>query len=87
MDWMTGFSGALNIGTGSECDIVTLFSMLRDQTGNKGEPIHGPPKEGEQRRSSLNNAFAKKVLSWDPRTSLKEGLKKTVTYYRNRSLG
>lgn len=78
----TAYSGPLNIGTGCETDVRTIFHQLRDKTGSRVEAIHGPAKIGEQRRSCLDTSRAEKILKWSPRTSLSVGLEKTITYYR-----
>ncbi|MFQ5682039.1 MAG: NAD-dependent epimerase/dehydratase family protein [Candidatus Binatia bacterium] len=76
------YVGYLNIGTGQETDVLTLFNFLRDKIGSKVEAIHGPAKAGEQRRSSLDASLAAKVLGWIPQTRLESGLEKTIAYYR-----
>ena len=80
------FVGPINIGTGLETDVVTIFHHLRDALGSSAEAQHGPAKPGEQRRSCLDTRRAAQVLGWRPQMALKEGLQKTATYYRE-SLG
>jgi UDP-glucose 4-epimerase len=74
----TPFVGAVNIGTGRETDVVTLCQWLRDALGSAIEPMHGPAKPGEQRRSCLAIDAAARVIGWSPKTRLEEGLKKTI---------
>ncbi len=78
----SSFCGALNIGTGREADVCTLFRLLCDNMRSQTTAVHGPPKMGEQRRSCLNNARAWEILRWRPRFPLSEGLNKTLDYYR-----
>jgi UDP-glucose 4-epimerase len=80
------YAGPLNVGTGRETDVVTLCRRLCDQLGSKVEPVHGPAKRGEQRRSSLDSSRAGKELGWQPRISLEEGLEKTVAFCREAGL-
>ncbi|MBI3892471.1 MAG: NAD-dependent epimerase/dehydratase family protein, partial [Candidatus Wallbacteria bacterium] len=75
-------SGAYNIGTGIETDVNELFRILRELTGASAEETHVPAKAGEQRRSCLSAAKAAGVLGWSPRTLLREGLARTVEYFR-----
>lgn len=77
-----GHIGAVNIGTGKETDVVTICKLLRDGVGSAVEAIHGPAKLGEQRRSCLEISLAQKVLGWKPEVNLKEGLERTIAYYR-----
>jgi UDP-glucose 4-epimerase len=78
------FCGALNIGTGRETDINTLFHLLKKLTGSPLEEFHGPAKPGEQYRSVIDFTQARRVLHWEPSTSLEQGLKHTVDYFRSR---
>jgi len=81
------YSGALNIGTARETDVIALLAALQDKAGSRVSAIHGPPKAGEQRRSSLEASRARAELGWTPQTSLEEGLEKTIAYYRQGKIG
>jgi len=75
-------TGPVNIGTGVETSIVTLFERLRTAAGGRGEARHAPAKPGEQRRSLLDPARARGLLGWFPRVTLDEGLRRTVAAAR-----
>ncbi len=75
-------TGIFNLGTGIESDVNILFRQIRDLTGSDCEEVHGPAKKGEQLRSVLDNSLAKDVLGWEPKISLKQGLKETVDYFK-----
>lgn len=75
-------AGIFNIGTGKETDILTLYKYLQRLCGSPREPVHGPAKPGEQRRSALNATLAKERLGWQPTVSLEEGLARTVAAFR-----
>jgi UDP-glucose 4-epimerase len=77
------FVGPINIGTGVETDVVTLFKHLRDAVGvPRAEAQHGPAKIGEQRRSSVDATRAAERLGWRPKVALAEGLRRTAAYYQ-----
>lgn len=82
----TGYAGGVNIGTGSETDVTTLCRLLRQATGSNLEPIHGPAKAGEQRRSCLDIGLARRVLEWQPTVEIEQGLRRTLAYYREHEL-
>jgi len=75
---------ALNIGTGVETSVNTLFRTLRRLAGSRQEEIHGPPMPGEQRRSCLDNRLAFEELGWYPEVSLEEGLSRTLDFFRQK---
>ncbi len=76
------FVGAVNIGTGIETDIKGLYRGLADAAGVAEDPQFAPGKPGEQRRSCIDNALAKKVLGWEPKVLLAEGTRQTIEWFR-----
>ena len=76
--------GTYNVGTGVETSINDLFRILIQHTGSTCKEVHGPAKKGEQARSVIDSAKLRHELSWEPKTGLSEGLKKTVEYFRER---
>lgn len=78
----SSYKGGLNIGTGKETDVVTIFRLLKEGMQSKIDAVHGPAKPGEQRRSSLATSRATEILGWRPQTPLHEGLNKTLESYR-----
>jgi UDP-glucose 4-epimerase len=76
--------GTFNIGTGRETDILTVYLKLQELAGSTKDPVHGPAKPGEQRRSALDSTRARRLLTWQPRLSLAEGLAHTVAAFRER---
>ncbi|UCH11022.1 MAG: SDR family NAD(P)-dependent oxidoreductase [Fidelibacterota bacterium] len=72
----------LNIGTGIETDVVTLYEYLAGAAGTSRKPSHGPPKPGEQRRSAISPRSARKTLGWEPKISLADGLPMTYRSFK-----
>lgn len=81
----TDVSDVFNVGTGIETSVNELFRHLIEITG-KGhiKEAHGQAKKGEQQRSCLSWDKIKKVMEWEPRVSLREGLTRTVEFFRGR---
>ncbi len=77
-----GVTGALNIGTGMETTVVDLARQLAHHAGAKASFSHGPAKQGEQRRSSVDPAAARKALGWGPEIPLDEGLARTAESFK-----
>ncbi len=75
--------GAYNIGTGIETDVNALSRMIKDRLLYKDEIIHGKEKKGEVKRSCLDYSLAKKVLGWEPKVQLEDGIRKTVEWFRD----
>ena len=77
------FNGPLNFGTGIETDVCRLFELIAAACGSSVRAVHGPAKPGEQRRSVISPALAKRVLGWEPRVTLEEGIAETVRFFRD----
>ncbi len=76
------YVGPINIGTGIETDINALYRGLADAAGVKDDPQYQPGKPGEQLRSCISPALAKKVLGWEPTVKLSDGLRQTVEFFK-----
>jgi UDP-glucose 4-epimerase len=74
--------GIYNVGTGEETSINDLLRILVSSTNSTCKEVHGPAKTGEQVRSVIDSGKLRQELSWEPRTELGEGIKRTVDYFR-----
>ncbi len=74
--------GTYNVGTGQETTINDLFRYLVELTKAGCKEIHGPARKGEQVRSVVESAKLREQLGWDPRVALRDGLARTVEYFR-----
>ncbi len=72
----------LNIGTGRETSVLEVFRLLREFTGANVTAGFADAKAGDLARSCLDPTKAKKVLGWEPWTSLEDGLRRTVDWFR-----
>jgi UDP-glucose 4-epimerase len=81
----TDATGPVNVGTSIETDVNVLAAMIRDAAGSRSEITHGPAKGGEQRRSVVDVARAAQVFGWRPEVSLREGLGRTVEFFRTKA--
>jgi UDP-glucose 4-epimerase len=78
-------TGPVNIGTGRETDVNELAAMMLEVSGSRSEVRHGPAKGGEQRRSVIDIRRAAEVFGWRPEVSLRDGLARTVEFFRARA--
>lgn len=76
--------GTYNVGTAEETSINDLLRVLIAHTNSTCKEVHGPAKNGEQVRSVIDSTKLRQELSWEPRTELREGLKRTVDHFRER---
>ncbi len=73
----------INIASGNPVSIRAMIEKITGIVG-KGSPLLGarPYRKGENMELYADIGLAKKLLDWNPTTSLEDGLKKTIDYYR-----
>jgi dTDP-glucose 4,6-dehydratase len=79
----------LNLGSSQEISIgalaETIFEILREE-GISASLVHDPervrPKDSEVDRLFADSGKAKRLLGWEPRVSLKDGLRLTIDAIR-----
>lgn len=72
----------INLSSGCESSIRDVVELLRDITGFHGEVVWDRSRPDGQARRLFDVSKAKRDLGFEARTSLREGLQKTVEWYR-----
>ena len=75
-------TGVFNIGRGEQTSINHLARLILEVTGLDLEPIHEKPRTGDVRHSLADISRAKSY-GYNPKYSVKEGLKETVRWFRH----
>jgi UDP-glucose 4-epimerase len=68
----------LNISSGHEISLIELYDQICEIMGMETPPILRKERKGDVTHSCLSNARAKSLLNWAPKTSLAEGLNKSL---------
>jgi dTDP-glucose 4,6-dehydratase len=72
----------VNVGNPDELTILQFAEAVRAAAGGGGRIIHLPlPKDDPQRRRP-DITRARELLGWEPRTTLADGLRQTIAYFR-----
>jgi GDP-L-fucose synthase len=82
------YSGAepVNLGTGVEISIRDVAEIVAELTGFEGEVIWDTAMPNGQPRRSLDATKAEALFGFRARTDLREGLERTIAWYRLHSL-
>jgi UDP-glucose 4-epimerase len=72
----------VNIGTGEETSVQQLFDAMARRAGYKDPAHYAPARPAELQRSALDPGRAAIHLGWKPWTSLDEGLRRTLDWFR-----
>lgn len=74
----------VNLAGGGRVTLLEVLSTLESIVGRRIEPVFGPPREGDVRDSQADAAKAARLLKFAPEVPLREGLSRTVEWYRSR---
>jgi UDP-glucuronate decarboxylase len=78
------FHGPVNLGNQGEFTILELAKLVINQTGSKSKIVHRPLPQDDPTRRQPDIALARKMLGgWEPQVPLKEGLQKTIDWFRS----
>jgi UDP-glucuronate decarboxylase len=74
--------GPVNIGNPGEFTMLQLAELTLRLVGGKSKIVHQalPTDDPKQRRPDIT--LAKRVLKWEPKVPLEEGLKRTIAYFK-----
>ena len=74
-------TGPVNVGNPGEFTIRELAEKVIQLTGSKSKLVFKPLPQDDPRQRKPDITLAKKVLGWEPKIPLEEGLKKTIDYF------
>jgi UDP-glucose 4-epimerase len=73
----------MNTATGSRITLNETFAILRELTGYSGQPAYAAPRAGDIRDSLADIGLAGELLGYAPIVDFREGLRRTVQWYRS----
>jgi UDP-glucuronate decarboxylase len=78
-----GFSGPVNLGNPGEFAMLELAKEVLAVTGSRSELVFRelPADDPKQRQPDIT--LARAILGWSPTTELREGLERTVAYFKS----
>jgi len=83
MEGPDDFIGPVNLGNPGEFTIAELAEMIIEMTGSESKLVYRPlpPDDPAQRQPDIT--LARERLHWEPTVSLREGLAKTIEWFRS----
>jgi nucleoside-diphosphate-sugar epimerase len=72
----------VNIGNPGEFNMLELAGLVIELTHSGSKLRHEPLPKDDPKQRCPDIALAKRLLKWQPKVKLKEGLKKTIEYFK-----
>lgn len=74
----------VNIGNPHEMSVLSLAEVINKLTGNTAGIVFREKQrgEGDPQRRQPDITRAKKLLDWEPKVNIEEGLEKTIPYFK-----
>ncbi|HEY3368829.1 MAG TPA: UDP-glucuronic acid decarboxylase family protein [Symbiobacteriaceae bacterium] len=76
--------GPINLGNPGEFTMVELAQKVLDMTGSASRVIYRDLPQDDPTRRKPDITKARRILDWELRVSLDEGLTRTIQYFRSR---
>ena len=74
----------VNIGNPNETTILTFAKKINELTGNKAGIVFRPRPVDDPSQRCPDITRAKRILDWEPKVGLDEGLETTIAYFSER---
>ena len=74
--------GPVNMGNPVEYTIKELALMIKEITGSSSEIVYRPLPQDDPVRRKPDISLARDKLGWEPKIPIREGLSRTVAYFR-----
>ena len=71
-----------NVATGKRITLNDTVEILRELTGYQGPVEYGPERAGDVKHSLADYSLAKENFGYEPVVDFREGLRRTVEWYR-----
>ena len=73
-----------NLGNPEEYTVLELAKLIKEITGSGSDIVFKERPEDDPDRRRPDISKAKSILGWEPKTSVREGLKKTIEWFRTK---
>jgi len=77
-----GITGPVNIGNPGEFTVRELADLVLELTGSASEIVYEPLPVDDPTQRQPDLTLARSALGWEPVVSLREGLARTIPYFR-----
>lgn len=80
-------SGPVNLGNPDEFTILQFAKLVIKMTDTRSKIIYKPLPVDDPKTRQPNISLAKRVLKWQPKVKLEQGLQETLTWFQAQGIG
>jgi UDP-glucuronate decarboxylase len=77
------FVGPVNLGNPNEFTIKELADLVLEMTGSRSKLVHRPLPADDPTQRQPDITLARNRLGWEPTIQLRDGLKRTIDWFRS----
>jgi UDP-glucuronate decarboxylase len=77
--------GPMNLGNPGEFTMLQLAELTVKLVGGKSKIVFKPLPTDDPRQRRPDISLARKILHWEPKVPLEEGLKRTIAYFKKQA--
>jgi UDP-glucuronate decarboxylase len=82
MDTPDALTGPMNLGNPREFTILELAQTILQLTGSRSQIVHAPLPGDDPKQRQPDIAMARREIGWEPAVQLREGMQRTIDYFR-----
>ena len=81
---MSDYNLPVNIGNPHELTMLQFAQEIIKATGSRSKVVHKPLPQDDPKQRKPDITRARKILKWEPKVVLSEGLVETIAYFRRK---
>jgi nucleoside-diphosphate-sugar epimerase len=81
---VSGINEPVNLGNPREFTVLALAKLVLKLTKSKSKIVFRPLPQDDPKQRKPDISRAKKMLCWEPKIELEDGLKETIDWFRNK---
>jgi nucleoside-diphosphate-sugar epimerase len=76
------YSEPVNLGNPEEYTMIELARLVQELLGTSLPIVHEPLPQDDPKQRRPDIRLARELLGWEPRVPVREGLQRTIAYFK-----